>query len=341
MRIFNIMVSRGLGGIEQAFLDYGKALTLENHQVFNITAFGAEINKFAQNTIKLPNLLPWCLLSKIYLRILISIHRPDVIIAHGNRAISFAKAFKPNNVPLIGVAHNYSYKYLKFCDYVIVITDHLRKYMSLNGYEESRIGYIPNMIEVKARYITREFKDPVVIGTFGRFVAKKGFDDYIKAIALLKGKGIKVKALLGGGGAEEEALKKLAKANNLEDTLSFTGWVTDKEEFFRQIDIFCLPSRDEPFGIVLLEAMQHSLPIVSTKSQGPCEILRDKVDALLTDIGSPEGLAGCYVELMDNHTKAAKLSSSAYLRLTENYDIQVVSKRLSELLNKIVTAHEL
>lgn len=341
MRIFNIMMSRGLGGIEQASLDYSKALLLENHQVFNITSFGAEINNSAQNTIILPNLFSWCLLSKIYLRILVSIHKPDVIIAHGNRAISFAKAFKPKNIPLVGVAHNYSYKYLKLCDYVIVITNHLRKYMQSNGYDDSNMFNIPNMIEVNYPYITKEFRDPVVVGTFGRFVKKKGFEDYIKAIALIKNMGIKVKALIGGDGPEVMALKNLARENNLEDILSFTGWVTDKEDFFQQIDIFCLPSLEEPFGIVLLEATQHSLPIVASKSEGPSEILRDGVDALLSDIASPKNIAGCCIELINNHSKAASFSFSAYLRLTENYDIQVVSKRLSESLNQIVAIHEL
>lgn len=341
MRIFNIMMSRGAGGIEQAFLDYGKALTIQNHQIFNLTSYRATINNSIQGTIKLPNLFSRCLFSKIYLRILIFIYKPDVIIAHGNRAINFANTFKPKSVPLVGVAHNYSYKYLKYCDFVIFITDHLRNYMISNGYKDSKMGYIPNMLEVKHPYIPTKFKDPICIGTFGRFVAKKGFDDFIKAIALIKNKEIKVKALIGGDGPEKIGLKNLARENNLEDTLSFTGWVTDKQDFFRQIDIFCLPSLDEPFGIVLLEAMHHSVPIISTKSQGPLEILRDGIDALLTDVESAENLASNCIELINNRSKATDLSSSAYLRLTENYDIQVVSKRLSELLNKIVATHEL
>jgi glycosyltransferase involved in cell wall biosynthesis len=180
-----------------------------------------------------------------------------------------------------------------------------------------------------------------VIGTFGRFVKKKGFEDYIKAIALINNMGIKVKALIGGDGPEIVALQDLARENNLEDILSFTGWVKDKEAFFQQIDVFCLPSLEEPFGIVLLEAIQYSLPIVASKSEGPSEILRDGVDALLSDIASPKNIAGCCIELINNHSKAASLSFSAYLRLTENYDIQVVSKRLSESLNKIVAIHEL
>jgi glycosyltransferase involved in cell wall biosynthesis len=340
MRIFNIMMSRGLGGIEQSFLDYGKAMLSENNQVFNVTSVGAKINSYIKNNHNLPNLFPWCIFSKIYLRILIFLYKPDIIIAHGGRAIQFTKALKPRQVPLIGVAHNYSYKYFKFCDYMIVITDHLRKYMKSNGYDDSKIVKIPNMIEIKNQYIPRKFKDPIVIGTLGRFVKKKGFEDYIKSIAILTARGMQIKAVIGGDGPEAKALKNLIREYDLEKIISFVGWVKDKERFFKEIDIFCLPSLEEPFGIVLLEAMEHSLPIVSTSSSGPSEILRNNQDGLLSPIGMPENMADNLNQLINNHQKSINLSSSAYLRLTKNYDIRSVSKKLSKFLNQIVDTHE-
>ena len=58
----------------------------------------------------------------------------------------------------------------------------------------------------------------------------------------------------------------------------FPGWVDDKPAFFAGIDVFCLPSHHEPFGIVLIEAMAQAMPIVATDSEGPSEILRDGID---------------------------------------------------------------
>ena len=92
MLIFNIMVSRDLGGIQQAYLDYNEALENAGHIVINISSAYAQINDQLTDSIKLPTLTSWCIISKIYLRILIAIYRPDVIIGHGGRAINFAAA---------------------------------------------------------------------------------------------------------------------------------------------------------------------------------------------------------------------------------------------------------
>ena len=115
MRVFNIMMSRDLGGIQQAYLDYSEALKMHNHEVINISSMNAKINQLLQSNHTLPNIGQWCIFSKILLRILIVFYKPKVIICHGNRAINFAKAFKQRNSIIIGVSHNYSYKYLKKC----------------------------------------------------------------------------------------------------------------------------------------------------------------------------------------------------------------------------------
>ena len=71
MPIFNIMVSRELGGIQQAYLDYNEALQETGYQVINISSAYALINDQLTDSIKLPTLTSWCIISKIYLRILI------------------------------------------------------------------------------------------------------------------------------------------------------------------------------------------------------------------------------------------------------------------------------
>ena len=81
-----------------------------------------------------------------------------------------------------------------------------------------------------------------------------------------------------------ELMQKIVRELDLEKEVEFVGWIKNKREFFDSIDIFCLPSKNEPFGIVLLEAMKYRKPIISTKADGPLEILRDEVDALMIDI---------------------------------------------------------
>lgn len=335
MRIFNIMMARDLGGIQQSFIDYSTALTKEGHEVVNVTSSFAKINKSLPNSIKLPNLFQWCIISKLYLRILISIYKPNVLLAHGGRAISFAHSFKPRSIPLIGIAHNYKTKRLKKCDYIISVTKILIDYLASQGFSRKKIFHIPNMSKIFHHYQEKQYKKPIVIGSFGRFVTKKGFNYLIEAIALLKSQGHNIRLLIGGSGEEENALKKLVRDLNLIEEVTFLGWIEDKDKFFEQIDIFCLPSTSEPFGIILLEAMERSTPIVATKSGGPTEILQDKKDALLTEIESPQDLANKLSALIIDEKKARVLSYSAYLRLAKNYDIKIVGKKLASILNQI------
>ena len=55
--------------------------------------------------------------------------------------------------------------------------------------------------------------------------------------------------------------------------LEFSGWINNKQEFFSKIDIFCQPSHFEPFGLTIIEAMSYGKAVISTKCDGPVEIL--------------------------------------------------------------------
>jgi len=331
------MLSRDLGGIQQAYIDYHDALKMQGHEVINITSISAKINKQIPAKHSLLNLAPWCFLSKLYLWLLVIIHKPDIIICHGNRAVSFASAHKSKHLPLIGVSHNYSHKHLRKCDYVLTLTAKLKEHLIQNGFDPKRLLNIPNMIRVKHKYIPKPItsKPSIIIGSFGRFVTKKGFIYLIEAIKLLQQNGINAKLFLGGDGPDKKLLIQKTKELQLEKDVTFSGWVYDKSAFFQKIDLFCLPSIIEPFGIVLLEAIEHSKPIISTKSGGPEEIIRDNIDGLLAKIESSQDLADKLQQAINNPAITEKLAKSAHIRLKENYDIKVVSIQLSKILGEI------
>lgn len=333
MKIFNIMLSRGLGGIQQAFLDYNHALTMEGFDVINITSFRAKINQTLPNTCKLPNLGIFDIFSILYLKLLIKFHKPDLIIAHGNRAIAICR--RPS-LPLIGVAHNYKLQGLKKCDYVIALTEHMLQHLAIQGFNKTRIVMIPNMIYLNQELIKKNFKHPITIGTIARFVPKKGIDIFLHALLNLKKGGYLFKALIGGDGEEKDNLIRLIKKLGLNNEVKFIGWVEDKINFFKDIDIFCLPSIHEPFGIIILEAMASCTPIVATKTEGPSEIIRDLTDGILYNPTSSDDLAEKLVYLLTNPIQAKAYAQSSYLRLKENYDINLVAKKLSIFLKSII-----
>lgn len=333
LRIFNIMMCRKLGGIQQAFIDYSESLQACGHEVINITSKGAMINKKIDAAIQLPNLFSSCPLSILLLRIYIGKYKPDHVIVHGGRAAKFACAMKKQGVPVIGVTHNYSVKRILPCDYVLCITEDLKGYMQERDYPEERLFLVPNMIRVDREYVKPLLdNEELVIGAYGRFVHKKGFHDLIEAMKILVDSGKKVRLLLGGSGEEEDALRGATEERGLNNYVQFYGWVKDKADFFKKVDVFCVPSLHEPFGIVILEGILSSKPIVSTKSEGAMEILQHEQSALLAKKGDPQDIADKLVEMLDHREAAISYSQKAYAKMLAEYDIKQVGQKLSEIL---------
>ena len=124
----------------------------------------------------------------------------------------------------------------------------------------------------------------------GRLVKRKGFDDLIKAIALIDDKN--VHSLIIGDGPELKNLQNLAQDLNISDKIHFLGFVSTEAKFqyMKVADLYVLSSKHEGFGIVLQEAMQVGLPIVATDHGGQVDLL-DKNNGMLVPVGNTEVLS--------------------------------------------------
>jgi len=336
MKIFNVMMCRDLGGLQQVFLDYSKSLNLHGHKVINVTSSNAIINKSLGNAIKLPNLFSWCLISKLYFWLLTFLYKPDIIICHGGRAINFATALR-SGMPAVGVTHGYNFKRLKKCNYLITITKSLKGSMIENGYPKERIFLLPNMVDIDVPYAKpKNFMNPVIIGALGRFVSNKGFQHLMLAIKILINQKKDVALILAGAGEEENNLRNQAVELGITDKITFIGWVHDKKDFFDKIDVFCCPSEHEPFGMVILEAMKYSKPIVATESEGALEILHHKHDALLAKNKSPEDIAKQISYLIEHSDIAKTITKNAYAKLVNKYHITSLGSKLSKIMQNII-----
>jgi glycosyltransferase involved in cell wall biosynthesis len=336
MKIMNIMLSRILGGIEQSFLDYEQVIRLSGCTPINILSKHADISSKVNSFELVPNFFQYDPVTIFKLRGLLKKHRPKFILAHGNRSMKFVKiASFGLNIKIIGISHNYNFKSLNKCDHLIALTNHMKEHLTKYGFQSKDITVIPNSIAINTDYLAFEASNPIIIGSMGRFVKKKGFDILLHAFKLLKSKGVKFKAIIGGGGEEEESLKQLSINLGLEDTVTFCGWVQDKTKFFNDIDIFCLPSLHEPFGIIMLEAMLHSKPIVTTNSEGPLEIIQEGLNGVFCKKGNAEDLAKKLEHLTNNLELCEDLAKNAYLSVGKNYAINCAAEKFKQLLVKL------
>jgi len=142
-----------------------------------------------------------------------------------------------------------------------------------------------------------------------RLHEQKGLPLLLDAVALLKQKGRKFKLLIAGSGSAEyeSQLREQTKRLNLENVVSFLGMVSgvEKISLYQSADLFVLPTRQENFGLVLIEALAAGTPVVTTRGtdiwqdiaaaggtivESTPAAISTAVDRLLEDRGSLHGL---------------------------------------------------
>ena len=335
------MLGRNAGGLEQAAIDYHEALGLagfDTHSIIHPQAeIRPELSKLNGNIDTCSPLGEWDLAASYKLKSIARNARADLAICHGNRALGLALRGLQATIPVVGVAHNYNVrKRFHKCDAVFSITQDLINEMLDLNISSDRLFHIPNMVRCPDKPLNRKRKtqDNLVIGTMGRFVPKKGFDYFIKSVNELVQKNIPVKAVIGGDGPEKENLEALVASLGLEKHICFLGWVESKEDFFKELDIFVLPSYHEPFGIVLIEAMAAGLPCISTNTEGPSEIINHNENGILVPKADVALMSDAIKTLLEKPQILSELGDLAFKKVKENYDINRVSHRLAGVIKE-------
>jgi glycogen(starch) synthase len=164
------------------------------------------------------------------------------------------------------------------------------------------------------------------IGNFGH---KKGFDILIRAFVQVRGKYPGVDLVMAGDGPERDACRQLANQLGVDDGVLFLGMVShsDVPRLLTGCELFVLPSRLEPFGIVLLEAMAARKPIVATRVGGVPEIITSMVDGLLVEPESPEALAEGIAVLLADPRLGSQLGREAYETVRRDFTWAMVCDR--------------
>jgi glycosyltransferase involved in cell wall biosynthesis len=114
------------------------------------------------------------------------------------------------------------------------------------------------------------------------------------------------------GGTQGSPYPALAKSMGLEGRVHFLGFITDMPGLMRSVDLFVLPSRYEPFGLVLLEAMASGLPVVTACSAGGADLITSRVGVVLADSDDSAALAGALRPLVDDPEYRRTMAAAAH-----------------------------
>jgi glycosyltransferase involved in cell wall biosynthesis len=166
-----------------------------------------------------------------------------------------------------------------------------------------------------------EFHAPIRILTVCRLEPGKGLDVLARSIRTLLGDGLQVEWWCVGQGPSERDLRLLIGSLGISARVKFAGYVPHGPKLFtyyRQADIFVLPSFHEGIPNVILEAMAHSLPIVASDVGSIRQVITNGVEGVLVPPGDSKSLAQTIHRLASDWSCAHWMAKAA-LRKARNY----------------------
>jgi len=181
-------------------------------------------------------------------------------------------------------------------------------------------------------------KYPLILSV-GRLVEKKGFQDLLQALLIVKESGEPFQCDIYGDGPLCQPLKDWIEEHGLADEVSLMGDCTQQEliSVYQNATLFILtPVQTEDGdrdGIpnVLLEAMAVGLPVITTVVAGIPELVENNQNGLLYQPHDVEGISSGIIELLRNAEKRKQLGSAAAKKVKEQFDVAQAAKRLKTL----------
>jgi glycosyltransferase involved in cell wall biosynthesis len=168
---------------------------------------------------------------------------------------------------------------------------------------------------------------PLILSV-GRLVEKKGHATLIQAAALLRERGLDFELRLGGEGPEWPALQRLVHELGVADRVQFLGPLNESEvrAELGRADLFALACQELPNGDrdgipnVILEAMAHGLPVVSTTCSGVAEAVVHGQCGLLVPQRDPAALADALAAVLEDGALRRRLGEKARARVVGDFD---------------------
>ncbi|HKM02184.1 MAG TPA: glycosyltransferase family 4 protein [Sedimentibacter sp.] len=152
----------------------------------------------------------------------------------------------------------------------------------------------------------------------GQLIERKGLDILINSLTKIKN--VNYHLYIVGAGPEEHKLKEQVRLANLEEHISFEGFKESNElnYYYNISDIFVLPTREDCFGLVILEAMCHSLPVISSQyADGAFDLIVDGESGYIFDLNKQEDLVNILEKLLINSNLLKNMGCSAYEKSLE------------------------
>ena len=263
---------------------------------------------------------------------------PVVAIFHGSVDIGDNERLKGAKFALINAG----------ADVVIAVSKQLREDISgRTSLNTSKTRVIYNGIDTsifrraRSKALRQKFGWPdnvVVIGSLGNIRPAKGYEILLRAAAILQQSSRPYRFVVAGQGKGKlyEELLLLRNELGLEESVQFLGFIDDAGDFLANIDLFLSSSISEGLPLSAIQAMAANLPLIATRCGGYEELIRDRENGWLVEVGNPGAIADAIESLAADTRLQAALGEQARRHAVETYDMKVMLEAYEDIYDRLL-----
>lgn len=191
----------------------------------------------------------------------------------------------------------------------------------------------------EARNLLNLPSDKFLVGVVGRLDEKKGQLEVIEAISSVKESSKNMQVVFIGDKTKNEADEYVQKLNNtiaqeqLQDSVSFLPHQSNMQQLYGAFDLVIVPSWEETFGTVTIEAMASGVPVIGSNTAGTAEILEN--EQFLFHANDPSSLGLTWLEVMNNDVLRADWAIQLQHKFQEKYSMKASMSAWKELIQHI------
>lgn len=220
----------------------------------------------------------------------------------------------------------------------IKASEALKKYPDKTSFVQLGIEGLERTVDVSPPKKAKDFQHKKIVFSLGRLVEYKGYQFLIDAAQYLDNDTV---ILIGGEGRLKSDLALRIQQNGLWEKVKLLGKLTNEEvaHYFKICNVFCLPSitKNEAFGLVLLEAMSMGKPVVATQipGSGVAWVNEDSVSGLNVPIENSEALAQAIKKILNDENVECEFRKNARLRFNQYFKREIMVRSFVDLYRRI------
>lgn len=228
---------------------------------------------------------------------------------------------------------------------IVAVSDAVRRHWASGlGLDPDSIRVIRNGVDVK-HYRPAQSNEPrpiPIVGVAARLAPMKGIAYLLEALGLMALEGEVFHLKIAGTGNLRQSLEQQCGALGIADRVEFLGHVEDMPAFYRDIDIYALPSiSTEGLPLGVLEAMASGVPVLATTVAGTPEAVRHGVDGLLVPPRDAQSLVEALRQLFASRDLRCKMGTAGRVRAVESFSLDRFTGEVFDLYREILKGNSI